>query len=116
MFNGFGVVWLFVCVSECCLLCVMCVVYDVMSCAFVTVLMCFVRLCLCVRVCVRLKVFAWSFVRYRVMLLCVVCFVCGCCLMCLCGLFVISRVLLSGVWFCDVVFILCVVRVRVVFV
>ena len=49
------------------------------------------------RVCVCFNVFVWSCVLYRVMLCCVVCFVCGCCLICLCGLFVVSRALLSGV-------------------
>ena len=39
--------------------------------------------------------------------------VCGCCLMCLCGPLVVSRVLQSGVSFCDGVLILCVVCVRV---
>ena len=32
---------------------------------------------------------------------------CGCCLVCLCGLVVASRVLLSGVSVCDVVFMVC---------
>ena len=32
-------------------------------------------------------------------------FVCGWCLTCLCGLFVVSRVWLFGVWFCDAVFV-----------
>ena len=41
---------------------------------------------------------------------------CGCCLVCLCGLVVASRVLLSGVSVCDVVFMLCVACVRVVLV
>ena len=50
-------------------MCVMCVVYDVMSCVFVVVLLwLFVVVVVCVRACVCLTVFVWLFVVYRVML------------------------------------------------
>ena len=59
-----GVVWLGCCIIVCsclpewCLMCVTCVVYDVMSCVFAVVLLClFSVVAVCVRACVRLKVF-----------------------------------------------------------
>ena len=63
------VVLLFVFVSECCLMCVMCVVYGVMSrvcCCGAVVFWLAVVVCVCRCVCVKMLV--WSFVCYRVML------------------------------------------------
>ena len=49
-------------------MCVTCVVYDVMSCVFAVVLLRqFSVIAVCVRACVRLKVFVWLIVFYRVM-------------------------------------------------
>ena len=55
-------------VYDCCLMCVMRMVYGVMSFAFVVVLLCFVWLCSCVSACVCLNAFVWLFVFYRVVL------------------------------------------------
>ena len=49
-------------------MCVVRVVYGVMSSAFVVVMLCFVWLCSCVCACVCVNAFVWPFVFYRVML------------------------------------------------
>ena len=58
-FDGEVAVFVFVFVCECCLRCVMRVVYGVMSFVYVVVLSCFVWLSMCVCVCVCLNVFVW---------------------------------------------------------
>ena len=67
-FHGKVAAFMFVFVCECCLMCLMRVVYGVMSCVFAVVLLCFVWLCLCVCACVCFNAFVWLVVIYRVML------------------------------------------------